>query len=59
MPNGSVLLAKNNQILRYDPKTEIGGNLIVSLSDREIQKVSGITVSPDGTKIAIAVEEFS
>jgi hypothetical protein len=57
MSHGSILLARKNQILIYNPKTDKDWRVMTAISDSEIQNISRITVSPDGSKIAIVGEE--
>ena len=57
MSDGSILLARKNQILIYNPKTDNDWRVMTAISDSEIQNISRITISPDGSKIAIVGEE--
>lgn len=57
LADGSILLARKNQILIYNPKTDEDWRVLTAISDSEIQNISRITVSPDGSKIAIVGEE--
>lgn len=57
MSNGSILLARKNQILIYNPKTDKDWRVMTAIGDSEIQNISRITISPDGSKIAIVGEE--
>ena len=57
LSNGSILLARKNQILIYNPKTDTDWKVMAAINDSEIQNISRITVSPDGSKIAIVGEE--
>lgn len=57
LPDGSILQAKKNQILRFDPKVDKDWKVMAAINDSEIQNISRITISPDGTKISIVGEE--
>lgn len=57
LPDGSILQAKKNQILRFDPKVDKDWKVMAAINDSEIQNISRITVSPDGTKLSIVGEE--
>ena len=55
MPDGTILLAKENQILRFDPKTNDGWKVLFTL--KNIEKISRIIVNSKGTKIAIVAQK--
>ena len=57
LPDGSILQAKKNQILRFDPKKDSDWTVLTTIDDREIQNISRIAVNSDGTQIAIVGEE--
>lgn len=57
MPDGSVLQARKNQILRFDPKTDTQWQVLFSIDDNQIQNISRILVNSDATKISIVGEE--
>ena len=57
LPDGSILQAKKNQILRFNPKVDTDWQVMAAISDSEIQNISRITVNSDGTQIAIVGEE--
>lgn len=57
LPDGSILQAKKNQILRFDPKTDKNWQVFFTIDDSEIQNISRILVNSDGTKISIVGEE--
>jgi hypothetical protein len=57
LPDGSILQARKNQILRFDPKVDKDWKVIAAINDSEIQNISRVTVSPDGTKLSIVGEE--
>lgn len=56
LPNGSILMAKEDMIFKLNPKTKSGWKEIVSLKPYGITKLSRLTVSPDGKKLAIVGE---
>ncbi|MFY0629167.1 MAG: nuclear transport factor 2 family protein [Flavobacteriaceae bacterium] len=57
LSDGTILLAKKNQILKFNPKKDKNWSIFYTIDDSEIQNISRITVSPDGTKISIVGEE--
>ena len=57
LSDGTILLANKNQILKFNPKTDKDWSVFYTIDDTEIQNISRITVSPDGTKISIVGEE--
>ena len=52
-----VLQAKKNQILQYNIKTDSVWSEFFTVDDTQIQNISRISISPDGTKMAIVGEE--
>ena len=57
LADGTILLARKNQILRFNPKKDRDWKVFFTIEDGQIQNISRITVSPDGTKISIVGEE--
>ena len=57
LPDGTILQAKKNQILKYNPKTDKNWSVFFTTDDRITQNISRIIVSPDGNKISIVGEE--
>ena len=55
MPDGTILLAKENQILRFNPKTNNGWKVLFTL--KNLEKISRIIVNSRGTKIAIVAQK--
>lgn len=55
-PDGSILMAKEDMIFKLNPKTKSGWKEIASLKPYGITKLSRLTVSPDGKKLAIVGE---
>ncbi|HXJ97600.1 MAG TPA: DUF6265 family protein [Gelidibacter sp.] len=56
LPDGSILMAKKDMIFKLNPKTKSGWKEIASLKPYGITKLSRLTVSPDGKKLAIVGE---
>lgn len=56
LPDGSILMAKEDMIFKLNPKTKSGWKEIASLKPYGITKLSRLTVSPDGKKLAIVGE---
>lgn len=56
LPNGAILQAKENQILKFNPKTDTNWSIFFTIKDPKIQNISRITVSPNGLKMAIVGE---
>jgi len=56
LSDGTILLAKKNQILKFNTKSDKEWTVFVSINDPKIKKISRITVSPDGHKISIVAE---
>lgn len=57
LPDGTILQAKGNQILKFNPKTDSDWSVFHSFKNTGIHKISRIMVSEDGSKIAIVAEE--
>ncbi|MFD2566184.1 nuclear transport factor 2 family protein [Pseudotenacibaculum haliotis] len=57
LPDGSILQAKKNQILRFDPKKDKNWQVFYTIDDSEIQNISRILVNSDGSMISIVGEE--
>lgn len=56
LPDGCILMAKEDMIFKLNPKTKSGWKEIASLKPYGITKLSRLTVSPDGKKLAIVGE---
>lgn len=56
LPDGSILMAKEDMIFKLNPKTKSVWKEIASLKPYGITKLSRLTVSPDGKKLAIVGE---
>ncbi|MDT7832874.1 nuclear transport factor 2 family protein [Flavobacteriaceae bacterium S356] len=57
LPDGTLLQAKGDKILKFNPKTDTDWSLFHSFKNSSIHKISRIRVSKDGTKIAIVAQE--
>jgi hypothetical protein len=57
LPDGTVLQAKGDEILKFNPKTDTGWTVFHSFKKSNIQKISRICVNEDGSKMAIVAEE--
>ena len=51
-----VLQAKKNQLLQFNIKTDSVWKELINKDSLQIQNISRITISPDGTKVAIVGE---
>lgn len=56
MPDGTILQAKKNQIVKFHPEKDSTWSVFATIEDSNIQNISRISVSPDGSKIAIVGE---
>jgi len=54
-PEGVLLMSRGSQIYQWDPEVDEDWRLVADLGDR-VMTLSGITVSPDGSKIAMVAE---
>lgn len=57
LPDGTILQAKGDEIVKFNPKTDTDWSLFHSFKKSNIHKISRIRVSEDGSKIAIVAEE--
>ncbi len=57
LPNGTILQAKGDQILKLNPKTDSDWSVFHSFKNSSIHKISRIRVSKDGSKMAIVAQE--
>ncbi len=55
LPNGSLLLAKNNTIFKYDTTTK-WWKVFHSFLDDNLRAISRIAANPDGAKLAVVSE---
>jgi len=55
LPDGSILQAKKNEIIRFDPTTKSWSSFY-SFENTELRNISRIIVNPEGTQIAIVAE---
>lgn len=56
LPNGTLLLANGNTILKFNPKTDKNWSLFHQFNDENINNISRIMTNKDGTKLAIVAE---
>lgn len=57
LPNGILLQAKGDKILKLDPSKDSNWSIFHSFKDTNIHNISRIRVSKDGTKIAVVAQE--
>ncbi len=55
--DGSILMAKDAKVFKFKPHKDENWKEISIESDLPIKNITRLTVSPDGTKIAIVVDE--
>ena len=56
LPNGTILIARRNMILQFNPKTDKIWNVFHRFKDENINNISRITVNKNATKLAIVAE---
>lgn len=56
LPNGTLLLAKNNAILKFDPKTDKKWKPFHTFTDKNINNISRIMVNKNSTKLVLVAE---
>lgn len=56
LPNGTILIAYQNMILQFNPKTDKNWKVFHKFEDENINNISRITVNKDATKLAIVAE---
>lgn len=56
LPNGTLLLAKNNAILKFDPKTDKKWKTFHTFTDKNINNISRIMVNKNSTKLVLVAE---
>ncbi len=56
LPNGTLLMGKDDKLYIYKPKRDSNWIEIASLSDFGIKNISRLAISTDGTKLAIVGE---
>jgi len=55
--DGAILMAKENVIYKYHPKTDNNWKAILIESEIPMKNITRLSVSPDGKKIAIVVDD--
>ena len=56
LPNGTLLISKENSIYKFNPKKDKKPSLFFGFSDENINNISRMAVNSNGTKIAIVAE---
>ena len=56
LPNGTLLMGKDDKLYKYKPKRDSNWIEIASLSDFGIKNITRLTVNAEGTKLAIVGE---
>ncbi|MBT8267837.1 MAG: nuclear transport factor 2 family protein [Bacteroidia bacterium] len=56
LPDGTILMAYDDLLYTYKPGTDVDWIERLSLKEYNISKISRLTVSPDGTKLAVVGE---
>ncbi|WP_299716387.1 nuclear transport factor 2 family protein [uncultured Tenacibaculum sp.] len=57
LPDGTLLIPSKNVIFKYHPKKDQGWSLFYRSTNEEINNITRITVSDDGSQIAFVAEE--
>ncbi|MBL4888260.1 MAG: hypothetical protein JKZ03_07435 [Flavobacteriaceae bacterium] len=58
MPNGTILMGKGSTLYKYTPKADINWVKIVSIKNFGLKNISRLSVSPDGTKLALVAQKI-
>ena len=53
LPNGTLLLANENVLLKFNPKTDTNWTLFYEFSKEKHKNISRILVNKEGTKLAL------
>lgn len=56
LPNGTLLISRENSIYKFNPKKDKNPSLFFSFSDENINNISRIAVNKNGTKLALVAE---
>ena len=56
LPNGTLLISRDNSIYQFNPKTDKYPTVFYSFTDENINNISRIAVNSDGSKIAFVAE---
>ncbi len=59
LPNGILLMASKNMILKFNPKTDKNWSLFHKFKNESINNITRITVNHNGTKLALVAEVSS
>ncbi|WP_200822875.1 nuclear transport factor 2 family protein [Aquimarina sp. AU58] len=53
LPDGTILMGKQNQIFKFNPKTDAGWNIFHTFMDKEIGNISRIATNTTGNMLAV------
>jgi hypothetical protein len=53
LPNGSMLMGKDNKLYTYNPKKDLDWKEVSSLKKYAISNITRLAISPDGKKLAL------
>jgi len=56
LPNGALLMGKDDKLYKYKPKRDSNWIEVASLSDFGIKNISRLAISPNGTKLTVVGE---
>ncbi len=56
LPDGTMLMGKDNVLYKYNPNKDVDWIKVASLEKYDITKITRLAVSPDGTKLALVGE---
>ena len=57
LSDGSILMAKDGILFRYNPKTDNEWQEVLSLKSQGITNITRLAISPDGKKLAVVGED--
>ena len=55
--NGTIFMAKGNQVFKFRPEQDKDWIPVIINSETEFKGITRITISPDGNKLAFVAEE--
>lgn len=56
-PNGVIIMAKGNELYKFNPKKDEGWELLGALSDERLTNITRLSVNADASKLALVVEK--